>query len=239
MIDIGQRLLNETNLLIDDKPHFFKSLVSNPAELLTWHDVEKCMNNPYLYKFEMIDMFNNKIDIPSSRKAWIWEGESQDKRFLFEKLHEGHSLIIMNYGFYNEKTMNLLKIFETIYDVNAAIHVYSGLTGARSFCIHDDYPANFIIQIEGKTRWQVFNNRMSYLYKTGTMNNKLKAEQLDVAIDVILEPGDALYVPSRAYHVAYPEEKRLSISIPCWNRFATDPPNYFIDRNSYRINHEI
>ena len=60
MIDIGQRLLNETNLLVDDKPHYFKSLISDPSELLTWNDVETCMNNPYLYKFEMIDSHNIK-----------------------------------------------------------------------------------------------------------------------------------------------------------------------------------
>jgi hypothetical protein len=239
MIDIGQRLLNETNLLVDDKPHYFKSLISDPSELLTWNDVEACMNNPYLYKFEMIDSYNNKIDIPASRKAWIWESTVQDKGFLFEKLQQGSSLIIMNYGFYNEKTMHLLKIFETLFEVNAAIHVYGGLTGSKSFCIHDDYPANFIIQVEGKTRWKVFHNRISYLYKTGTMNNKLNEADLDVAIDVVLEPGDALYIPSRSYHAAYPDEKRLSISIPCWNRFATDPPNYQIDRNFYRINHDI
>jgi hypothetical protein len=83
MIDIGQRLLNETNLLVADKPHYFKSLISDPSELLTWNDVEACMNNPYLYKFEMIDSYNNKIDIPASRKAWIWEGTAQDKGFLF------------------------------------------------------------------------------------------------------------------------------------------------------------
>lgn len=239
MIDIGQRILNETNLLIDDKPHFFKGLLKNPEELLTWKDVETCMNNPSLYKFEMIDQYNNKIFIPEDRKAWSWEGLVQDKEFMFEKLHQGHSVIIMNYGFYSEKTMELLRIFETLFNVHAAIHVYGGLTGSKSFSIHDDYPANFVIQVEGKTRWKIFNNRISYLYKTGTMNGRLDEKDLEVAIDVELEPGDALYFPSRMYHVAYPSEKRLSMSIPCWNRFATDPPKYNVDRNFYRINHDI
>lgn len=239
MNDIGQRILNETNLLIDDKPHYFKKLLENPSELLSWSDVEKCLNNPYLYDFEMIDPYNKKIDIPRSKKAWIWDRAVQDKGFLFEKFHQGNGLVIMNYGFYSEKTMHLLKIFETMFNVNAAIHVYCGLADAKSFGIHDDYPCNFIIQVEGTTRWKIYNNRISYLYRTGTMNGQLDHKDLDPAIEVDLEPGDALYIPSRMYHVAEPKGKRLSMSIPCWNRFATDPPDHQVDRNYYRINHDI
>lgn len=239
MNTIGQRILNETNLLVNDQPHFFKDLLANPSELLSWQDVENCMNNPYLYDFEMIDSQGFKVDIPRSQKAWMWGKTAQNKKFLFEKFHQGNSLIIMNYGFYNEKTNHLLDIFERTFDVNSAIHVYCGLTDAKSFTIHDDYPANFIIQVEGTTRWKVFNNRISYMYKVGTMNNRLNDDDLDVAIDVELSPGDALYIPSRMYHCAYPTGKRLSMSIPCWNRFPTDPEENRIDRTMYRINPNV
>jgi hypothetical protein len=239
MNDIGQRLLNETNLLFEDKPHFFKNFIKSPSELLTWDDVEHCLNNPYLFDFEMIDSYNQKIDIPMHRTAWIWNKQVQDKQFMFSKFHEGHTLIIMNYGFYSKKTMELCKIFENMYQVNAAIHVYCGLNDAKSFTIHDDYPCNFIVQIEGETRWKVFNNRISYMYKTGTMNGKLNETDLDLAIDVVLQPGDALYIPSRTYHCAYPEGKRLSLSIPCWNRFSNDHPKNQVDRNFYKINQNV
>ena len=239
MNDIGHRILNEINLLTDDKPHFFKQLLKNPSELLTWDDVEKCMNTPALYNFEMIDQYNNKIDIPQAKKAWTWDRLVQDKAFMFDQLHKGAGLVIMNYGYYSEKTNHLLRIFETMFQVNAAIHVYGGLQGSKSFGIHDDYPCNFIIQVEGTTKWKVYNNRISYLYKTGMMNGKLKDEDLELAIEVELQPGDALYIPSRMYHKAMPDGKRLSMSIPCWNRFATDPLDNQADRNYYRINHDI
>ena len=77
------------------------------------------------------------------------------------------------------------------------------------------------------------------MYKVGTMNNRLRDDELDVAIDVELSPGDALYIPSRMYHCAYPTGKRLSMSIPCWNRFPTDPEENRIDRNMYRINPNV
>lgn len=238
MNDIGQRILNETNLTIDDKPHFFKNLLKNPSELITWTDVEKCLNSPELFTFELIDpKTNNKIDIPEHKKAWIWDRTVQDKAFMFDKVNQGYGLVITNYGSYSESTNHLLTIFERMFQINAAIHVYCGLAGSTSFPIHDDYPANFIFQIEGTTKWKVFNNRLSYMYRTGIMNNVVKEEDLDLAIEVTLEPGDALYIPSRAYHVAMPETKRLSLSIPCWNRFSTESPTNSLDRNYYRINH--
>jgi ribosomal protein L16 Arg81 hydroxylase len=234
---IGQRLVNETNLLFDDKPHFFKNLLPNVHEYLTWDDVEKCINNPALYNFEMIGKDNIKIEIPMHKKAWVFSKPVQDKAFMVDHINKGYGLVIMDYGFYSEKTNGLLHTIERIYNVNAAIHVYGGLEGSTSFGIHEDYPANFIFQADGTTHWKVYNNRISSLYRTGTMNGKLKDEDLDLALDVVLEPGDALYIPSRCYHRAMPTGKRLSMSIPCWTKVATDPVTQENDRNFYRINH--
>lgn len=237
MKGIGQRLLNETNLFYDDKPHYFKQLLPNVHELLTWKDVEKCFNNPALYNFEMIGKDNVKIEIPMHKKAWVFSKPVQDKAWMIERINQGFGLVIMDYAFYNEKTNELCQILENIYNVNAAIHVYGGLEGSTSFGIHEDYPANFIFQADGKTRWKVYNNRISHLYRTGTMNGRLKDEDLELALDVVLEPGDALYIPARMYHRAEPQGRRLSMSVPCWTKIATDPPTQENDRNYYRINY--
>lgn len=237
MHSIGQRLVNETNLLYEDKPHYFKQLIPNVSEILSWSDVEHCMNFPELYNFEMIGADNIKIEIPMNKKAWVFSKPVQDKAFMFDKLNQGNGFVIMDYAFYSQKTSQLMQIFENIYMVNAAIHVYGGLAGSKSFWIHEDYPSNFIIQAEGETHWKIFNNRISSMYRTGTMNHQLKEEDLDLAIDVVLQPGDALYIPSRAYHIAMPMGKRLSMSIPCWTRLPTDDPKESSDRNWYNINH--
>jgi len=238
---IGQKILNETELLYNDRPHHFKNFIDNPGEILTWSDVESCLNRPEVFNFEMIDKDTGmKIDIPAAKKSWIWDRAVQDKAFMIDHFNRGHGLVIMNYGSYSEQTTKLLSIFERLFDVNASIHVYCGLEGASSFPIHDDYPVNFIVQVEGKTRWKIFKNRISYLYKIGSLSDRCQDKRidesmLDVAIDVELEPGDALYIPSRCYHVAYPTGKRLSMSIPCWVRYPNDPPQQSSDRNWYSI----
>ena len=76
------------------------------------------------------------------------------------------------------------------------------------------------------------------MYGTGRMNGRLNEDMLDVAIDVVLKPGDALYIPARTFHVAYPTSRRLSMSIPCWNKISTESPTLAVDRTYYPINYE-
>ena len=234
---LGTRIVNEANLLYNDKPYYFKGLIDNVSMLASWKTVEECINNPQFYNFEIVGSDSMKKDIPAYRKAWITEKPVQEKSFVANSVINGDTLIITNYGFHNTVISQLLNTIENMFDVNAAAHLYCGRkAGSKSFNIHEDYPVNFICQIEGTTRWQVFNNRISYLHRTGTMNNQLTEDMLDKEIDVTLEPGDVLYIPSRAYHAAIPEdESRISISIPCWNRFPTDPIENSIDRNYYKI----
>ena len=234
--NIAEKIFTKVDLENDDRPCYFKNFIENPSALLTWTDVEVCMNNPNFYDFELIDHMNQKVDIPTSNKTWNYFKSVQNKQFLFNHVNHGHTIVITNYGFHNDHTTELLKSFEELFDVHAAIHVYAGLTGSSSFTIHDDYPANFIIQVEGTTKWTVYENRISYLFKTGRMNGRVNTEALRPAIEIELTPGDALYIPSRAYHAAEPTEGRLSISIPCWQRLATDPKDSITDRNFYRIN---
>jgi|TARA_B110000902_G_C14094108_1_gene508050 hypothetical protein len=239
MNDFGQRILNETNLLVDDKAHYFEKLLDNPSDLVTWNDIERCVNQTELYKFELIDQNSTKIEIPQSGKNWIYDKAVQDKQFIIDSVNQGQGLICLDYGFYSQKTMEFLSVFENLFSVHAAIHVYCGMKDSKSFTIHDDYPCNFIIQAEGETRWKVYKNKISYLHRTGLMNNKLSDKDLEVDIDVVLKPGDALYIPSRQYHCAYPKGKRISLSIPCWQKLPTEPRENAVDRNYYRINNNV
>lgn len=236
MHDIGQRLLNEANFIYDDRGYYFPQLIKNPSEFLTWKDVEICLNNPTLFEFELIDHASNKVNIDRYVRAWVPDKKVQDSCQMINHVNHGHTIIIMNYGYYSRKTQELLNVFERIFDIDGAIHVYGGLQGSKSFKIHDDYPSNFIIQVEGTTEWKIFKNRISSLYKTGTQQHILREDLLEVDVEVVLNPGDALYIPSRAYHCAYPTGKRLSMSIPCWPKMPGS--NQSADRNYYRLNYE-
>ena len=235
MNDIGQRLVNEANFLWEDRAYHFPKLLANPLQFLTWGDVEYCANNPAFYEFEMIDHENNKVNIDRHVRSWVYDKTVQDARQLVSHINHGHTFIIMNYGFHSRETQELLKTFESIFAIDCAIHVYGGKEGSKSFNIHDDYPSNFIIQVEGETEWKIYKNRISSMLQTGFLQDQIREENLEVDLHVTLQPGDALYIPSRAYHCAFPTGERLSMSIPCWTRMPNSTQTS--DRNYYPIYH--
>ena len=235
MNDIGQRLVNEANFLWEDRAYHFPKLLTNPSEFLTWGDVEYCANNPAFYEFEMIDHENNKVNIDRHVRSWVYDKTVQDARQLVSHINHGHTFIIMNYGFHSRETQELLKTFESIFAIDCAIHVYGGKEGSKSFNIHDDYPSNFIIQVEGETEWKIYKNRISSMLQTGFLQDQIREENLEVDLHVTLQPGDALYIPSRAYHCSFPTGERLSMSIPCWTRMPNSTQTS--DRNYYPIYH--
>jgi hypothetical protein len=222
-------------LSINDRALHLPNFLPNKNDIITWQDVEHCLNNPSLYDIEIIDKNSStKIALPTYKKHFI-NSSVMEHYHLIDLFNQGNSAVILNYGQYNRSAADLLKNFEEAFFVSSAIHVYCGLEGSQSFNIHEDFPCNFIIQIEGNTRWKVFNNRVSQLFSTRGYDRAPNEDELETTIDVILTPGDALYIPARAYHVAMVSEPRLSISIPCWSKMDLDPLS-IVDRNFYKIN---
>ena len=215
-----------------DRAYHFKNFLLERDKVITWNDVEFCLNTPSMFDVELIDkMTANKIPLEQITKSWT--RPVPEHRQILELFNQGNSAVVNNYGCYNNATKDLLRLFEETFNVNCNIHVYCGLDGSSSFKIHEDYPSNVIIQIDGKTLWRVYRNKVSQLL---TLGQQPREDELELDLEVVLEPGDALYVPARAFHAAIVTEKRLSISVPCWPRQDLTP-TMRSDRTHYKINH--
>ena len=89
------------------------------------------------------------------------------------------------------------------------------------------------MQLIGETHWKVYNERCSTLIKHGSFIFGGDESHLgEPLMDVVLTPGDMIYIPSRSYHCAHPSKNaRLSMSIPLWH--GLDMPQS--DRKEYHI----
>jgi len=72
---------------------------------------------------------------------------------------------------------------------------------------------------------------LDFFSSPGTVQSEINME---TEIDVVLSPGDGLLIPPRQYHLAMPNQRRISISIPCWPRAREEKT--INDRNFYKLN---
>jgi len=215
---------------IDDSPQLWKGVIDDPHQFATWKEVEYCINNPHFFDMQLVSKETGVyIDYPKYERSWSYP--CGDAKQLMDIFADGHTLIINNFGQVNDSKVAICAEIERFFpDIRSSLHIYCGLDASRSFRIHEDYANNFIVQVEGETHWKVYNNRASNL--VGQIQYDIIEDDMDVAIDTILTPGDLLYIPARCYHYAQPTEKRLSVSIPMQHLMQHLRP---IDRNYYEI----
>ena len=78
----------------------------------------------------------------------------------------------------------------------------------QGFGIHSDGSHNLIVQVEGKTRMEIWD------IKDIDAKNNIKCLDILPVIDVIMKPGDCVFIPKRYWHKASSKMKRLSVSFP-------------------------
>ena len=135
---------------------------------------------------------------------------SWEKRYDMDKLRslwEDCYSFIVHGSCVTPNVRQLIEEVERDHNVDAQSHIYMGKYSSRSFSIHADNPNNLIIQCIGKSKVTVYNE---YSDVAGIFPNA----NVSVKEQVILEPGNSIYIPSLQYHLFEPLTDRLSISIP-------------------------
>ena len=198
---------------IDDRPAYWQGVIEDPEYYATYEDVEYCLNNPQFFDIEFIDRIScTYIQLPQFERCW--SRPHMEQRDVVECWNHGHNVIINNFDQIDRKRQQIMRsVEETFPAIRSSMHIYAGTRDCKSFKIHEDHANNFIIQIDGETHWRVYNNRAANIVNQLPEWN-LQHDDLDCAIDVIMKPGDMLYIPARCYHHAQPEGRRLSVSIP-------------------------
>jgi hypothetical protein len=178
---------------------FYKPQAFAP-DFLTWTDLERTINRPHGTTIECIDSQGGKLDGQTPLSV------------IKQHIVKGNSFAIVTGDDINQEMNQLCDMVEKVTGLWCETHIYGGLRSeSRSFGIHADPPMNLILQMSGDCKWTVFQQ---VAFKPGGADES----QVTKAFDVLMKPGDLIYVPALMYHWCQPLAKRFSISIPIRQR---------------------
>ncbi|MBE9039759.1 cupin [Oscillatoriales cyanobacterium LEGE 11467] len=130
---------------------------------------------------------------------------SECDRFL-ERCQEGATLIIDRVDRKVPELAEFISQLKREIGHPLQVNTYCSWPGKQGFNCHYDTHDVFILQIDGAKEWNVFNDTLKYPLKH-QKSAKLSPPEEPPELNVILEPGDVLYIPRGHWHYALALDK--------------------------------
>jgi hypothetical protein len=184
---------------------FYKGRASQEmiAGLFGWNEINVLLDNSakYLNRISLVRE-DNRLD----RRVFVDDLSSFGKDRLVapavrKALSEGYSLLMDEVQEYFPAARLLAEALIAEVGEQIGINAYISWTGDRCFRTHWDEHDVFIIQTEGEKEWTVFQPTRPYPIAHDVEFERMR-DDLEVAWEGVLRPGDVLYIPRGWWHHA-------------------------------------
>ena len=198
--------------------------------LLTWKEFADLINIRPLLTQERVKLLDPKKRIFKwYTHGWMKDVNTYPPSLIRALLDE----IVIYFSDMSRSTKNIndfASFLEDQYErhIDAHIYVCRDPNIEHPFAAHFDMQHNVIVQCEGKTNFKVWKEVEDHSIE--------KQIQLDMSneepiLDVIMEVGDAIWIPRYYPHQAISLTPRLSVSFPFSDNENTSHEKSFEDRN--------
>ena len=211
------------NKILELKPCY---LPKSFPKIFSWNELENLLNlRPFVNnkRFQIIGGQNYSWE----NQTWLSDVDTFPPSLVETEIKKNHCYL-SDASRANKKINQICKELEkTFIDCGADAHIYFTLSDNLDggFGIHWDHSHNLIVQVEGSTRFLLWDH---YADQNET-NRTEQSLSIDPVYDVTLHQGDAIFVPLRSYHCALSQTKRLSISFPiCYNSSISQQDRHWI-----------
>lgn len=133
----------------------------------------------------------------------------------------GCSIRMLNPQAFSSTVWNVLSILQEQFGSMAGANVYLTPPGTQGFAPHYDDIEAFVIQLEGKKHWRVYNPRTEdEVLPVLSSSNFDQAEIGTPILEVVLEAGDLLYFPRGFIHQGdcLPDAHSLHITVSSYQK---------------------
>ncbi|XP_077443542.1 ribosomal oxygenase 1 [Stigmatopora argus] len=140
---------------------------------------------------------------------------------VWDFYENGCSLRMLNPQAFSSTMWNVLSILQEHFGSMAGANVYLTPPGTQGFAPHYDDIEAFVVQLEGKKHWKVYNPRSDHEVLPVLSSPNLEQTEIGKPIlEVVLEAGDLLYFPRGFIHQgnALPDAHSLHITISSYQK---------------------
>lgn len=178
-------------------------------KIFSWKELISLLN---LRPFVDVNRFHVLCDevFNWEEQAWLSDVNTYPPTMLYTILNK-YSCYISDASRVNSKVNEICKDLEYILGYPTDAHIYFAASNncSQGFPVHWDWSHNFIVQVEGKTNFKVWD-----IEADPNAERIIDILPKDPVLDVTMEPGDVIFIPERIYHQAISLTKRMSISFP-------------------------
>ncbi|XP_068198909.1 ribosomal oxygenase 1 isoform X2 [Antennarius striatus] len=140
---------------------------------------------------------------------------------VWDFYENGCSLRMLNPQAFSSTVWNVLSILQEHFGSMAGANIYLTPPGTQGFAPHYDDIEAFVVQLEGKKHWRVYNPRTAdEVLPVFSSPNFDQAEIGKPIMEVLLEAGDLLYFPRGFIHQGecLPDTHSLHITISSYQK---------------------
>ena len=131
----------------------------------------------------------------------------------------------------HEPLTRLAQSFEAFFRGGTKINIYAGWRALHGLDLHRDNQEIFILQLDGRKRWLLYGFSIDGVDRTPLATSSVPPAGAE--LDVVVEPGDLLYIPRGCYHVAVPmNEPTLHLTLGVKNPRGMDVLHWMVERLS-------
>jgi len=198
-----------------DKTHYHEpGAISDLSELFSWDHLNDLFNRPKLWNAETMELALNGQVLPPPQYCRPAMGRLGDRVMRPDREKVNHFLrqgatLVLDYleGIHPgiRKTTNCI---ERLTGAATSCNAYCSWQAVQGYASHFDTMCVFAIQIEGEKSWNIYRGRVKEpMAIPGASPGDFSREQHDqqkgpVAEQIVMRPGDVLYLPRGLYHDA-------------------------------------
>jgi len=213
----------------DKRPLHIKAEGRTQPNPLPWQRFNECLGLTAFWNEDTLKVFyRNRLALRENYCDVTGVGPDQkapaDPRKVQALLGFGASLVANQIQRVSPEVDGIVQLLQREFAASAGANVYCSFQRVQAFNTHYDLHDVFALQAEGEKLWRIYearaDNPLSPLPPGDEAENWLIATRGKVIAEVLMKPGDLLYLPRGQYHDAVTGAD-ASLHVTFWVKPAT------------------